>query len=224
MRQVSAYSLDYLMRAKVAVATVQGKPYYRIVNELKQRNIAFISLIPGQPIRAEIQAVVTTTQEKSLVNHPNVLVFEPETEPAILGTEVQRILHGKKVYNQVIVGLDPGEIIGVTVLGDDEAIDMQNCYSVAETVSKVMAILGTVDLAKTEIAVKIGNGVPIYREIAESLDSLLPPEVRLEIVSEAGTNRGQREVKNRRIFRHTFSAMRIARRTGHIYPRRKMVE
>ncbi len=38
------------MKAKVAVATVQGKVYFLVVNELKERSIPFLSLIPGQSV------------------------------------------------------------------------------------------------------------------------------------------------------------------------------
>jgi len=38
------------MSVKVAVATVQGKAYFYIVNLLKENNMPFFSLIPGEPI------------------------------------------------------------------------------------------------------------------------------------------------------------------------------
>ena len=43
------------MKEKVAVATVQGKAYFLIVNALREQNIPFVSLVPGQsvPSRSE---------------------------------------------------------------------------------------------------------------------------------------------------------------------------
>jgi len=52
----------------------------------------------------------------------------------------------------------------------------------------------------------------------------LPPEVVLEVVSEAGTNRHIDETKHRRGLRDIVSAIRIAGRAGHVYPRRKKDE
>jgi hypothetical protein len=203
---------------------VQGKAYYFIVNELEQRNIPFISFVPGQSIRTEIRVVITTKAEKPLIDHPNVIVFDLEMEPEFFGAEIQRILHGKKSYDHIVVGLDPGEIIGVTVLGDDLVVDMANCYSVKETVEKVTAILKSVDFACTEATVKIGSGVPLYKKLLDALDAELPPQVEMEIVGEAGTNHHMEQTKNRRIFRHTISAMHIARRAGYVYHRRTTVE
>ncbi len=212
------------MRAKVAVATVQGKAYFFIVNELWQRNIHFISILPTEPLRAEIKVVITTPQEKPLINHPNILVFDSQTDPAVLGSEVQRLLRGKKVYDHVVIGVDPGEVIGLTVLGDELTVAMENCYSVPEVVAKVKTFLKPLNLDATTVTVKIGSGVPLYKTLLEALDAELPPEVSLEIVSEAGTNHHTVDTKNRRIFRHTLSAMHIARRVGHLYTRRQIVE
>ena len=48
------------MIEKVAIATVQGKTYYLIVNKLKEQNVPFISLVPGESVPAKILMVITT--------------------------------------------------------------------------------------------------------------------------------------------------------------------
>jgi hypothetical protein len=70
---------------------------------------------------------------------------------------------------------------------------------------------------------KIGNGVPIYQEIVEHLDSALPPQVALEVVNEKGTNQPLKENRRSRKIRHISSAKRIAARTGYIVPRGEKV-
>jgi hypothetical protein len=212
------------MRAKVAVATVQGKTYFLIVDELKRRNIPFLSLIPGEPVRIEIKAVITTEKEKHLICHHKILVYNPETEPEVLGSEVVKILQGKEIYDQIVMGVDPGEVFGLAVIADEAVIDTENCFSIKETLNKIESILKTVDFSRSAVTVKIGSGVPVYRKLLEMLDDNLPPQVSLEIVGEAGTNRYTREVKNRRGLRHMVSATRIARRSGYVYSRRKKDE
>jgi hypothetical protein len=66
------------MKEKVAVATVQGKAYFLIVNKLKEQNIPFISLVPGESVPAKITMVITTEQETHLVNHEKILIFTAE--------------------------------------------------------------------------------------------------------------------------------------------------
>jgi hypothetical protein len=212
------------MRAKVAVATVQGKAYFLIVNELKERNIPFVSLIPGEPVGIEIKAVITTAQEKHLISYPKILVYDPKTEPQILGSEVVKILQGKEIYDHIVIGIDPGEVFGLAVIADEAVVDTENCFSIEETLNKIKSILKTVDFSRSSVTVKIGSGVPVYRKLLETLDDELPTQVSLEIVGEAGTNRYTREVKNRRGLRHMVSATRIARRSGYVYSRRKKDE
>jgi hypothetical protein len=212
------------MRANVAVATVQGKAYFLIVNELKQRNITFVSLIPGEPIRTQIRVVITSNEEKHLICHCKILTYSTETDPEILGSEVVKILRGKEIYEMVTIGIDPGDVFGFAVIADGSAIDTENCFSSKEILNKIKKALRTSDISKSTVTIKIGSGVPIYKELLETLDKALPTQVTLEIVSESGTNRYACGVKNRRVLRHVVSAMHIAGRTGYIYPRRETIE
>ena len=84
-----------------------------------------------------------------------------------------------------------------------------------------MKVTQNVNYTKTNVAVKIGNGVPVYREILQALDEALPPQVVLEVVGEAGTNKPQKR-RSRKI-RHISSAIRIAGRSGYVYPRRQAI-
>ncbi len=56
----------------------------------------------------------------------------------------------------------------------------------------------------------------------EGLDSDLPPQVAIEVLSEAGTNKPLKENKCSRRVRHISSAIRIAGRKGEIISRRKI--
>lgn len=212
------------MRAKVAVATVSGKAYFLVVNEMKKRNIPFVSLIPGEHVPIEIKVVITTEKEKHLVNHERVLIYSDTTELDIIGSEVVKILQGKESYETVVIGVDPGEVFGLGVIADGGVIDTENCFSVKEVVNKIMGVLKTVDSSLSVVSVKIGNGVPVYKELVEALDEALPSEVLLEIVSEAGTNRYHHEAKHRRGLRHIVSAIHIAGRVGQVYSRGKTIE
>jgi hypothetical protein len=84
------------MKAKIAVATVDGKAYFVIVRKLKERNIPFISLIPGKTVPADIKVVITTNKEKHQVKHEKILVYADETALDSLVTEVIKSLQGKE--------------------------------------------------------------------------------------------------------------------------------
>ena len=209
------------MRAKVAIVTVKGKTYYLIIQELRRRGIPFISLIPGHPIPAEIRVVITSKQEKNQINHAKILTYNTETDPDILGCEVVKLLQGKETYESVVIGVDPGEVFGVAAVADGAVIETDNCFSVEDVTERIMDILKTVDLTSTEVAVKVGSGVPVFHQVQDALDKALPPEVTLEIVGEAGTNRLDHQTKHHRGVRHIISAIRIAGRNGYITSRSK---
>ena len=211
------------MIEKVAVATVEGKAYFLIVNELREQNIPFISLVPGEPVPAEVKVVITTEKEKQLVKNEKILMFTSENELDSLVNEVKRILQGKEAYAKILIGIDPGEAIGLAVIADGKDIEEGNCFSTQEVIKSIIKTIRNVNFTVTSVSVKIGNGVPVYKELVEALDDALPPAVVLEVVSEAGTNRPLKKNKRSRRIRHISSAIRIAGRTGYIIPRRKMI-
>lgn len=207
------------MRAKIAVATVQGKAYFLIVNELKERNIPFFSLIPGQVVPSEVKLVITTEEEKSSVNFRKVLIFKSESELDSLMNAVTIGLQGKESYEKIVIGVDPGDVFGIAVVADGKVVDKANCVGLQETVNKIKGILKNINLSATAVKIKIGNGVLAYRELIEALDNIIPASVILEIVSEAGTNKPL--IKRSRRIRHINSATRIAARAGYVYVRRE---
>jgi hypothetical protein len=211
------------VKEKVAVATVKGKAYFLIVNELREQNISFISLVPGEPVPAEVKVVITTEKEKHLVKHEKILIFTSENELDDLVNEVKRILQGKEAYEKIVIGIDPGEAIGLAVIADGKVIEEGNCFSTQEVINCIIKRIRSVNFSLTSVSVKIGNGVPVYKELLEALDDALPPEVALEVVGEAGTNRPLKENKRSRGIRHISSAIRIAGRTGYVIQRRKAI-
>ena len=212
------------MKAKVAVATVSGKAYFLIVNGLRERNMAFLSLTPGDPVSAEVKVVITTEKEKHLINHERILVYDSGTAPDTVINEAAKILQGKESYEKIVIGIDPGEVFGLAVIADGKVTKTENCFSAQEVLHKIEDIIENVDISATAVSIKIGNGVPSYKDLLETLDSTLPHELALEVVSEAGTNRHISENKSRRGLRDIVSAIRIAGRVGRVYPRRKLDE
>jgi hypothetical protein len=211
------------LREKVAVATVEGRAYFLIVNELKEQNLPFVSLVPGELVPAEVKVVITTEQEKGLVKNEKILIFADESDIDNLVNEVKRILQGKEAYEKILIGIDPGEATGLAVIADGKVIEEGNCFSTQEVIKVITKTIKNVDPIVTSISVKIGNGVPVYKELVEALDEALPPEIALEVVNEAGTNRQIKNSKRSRRIRHISSAIRIAGRTGYVVSRRKII-
>ena len=166
---------------------------------------------------------ITTEKEKAQVQSEKILVFKSEEDLPDLVNKAKRVLQGKEAYEKIVVGIDPGEVVGLAVLGDGKVIEEGNCFSTKELIDTILKIIRNVDFDVTNVSVKMGNGVPIYKELLEGLDSALPLQVVLELVSEAGTNKPLKENKRSREVRHITSAKRIAGRVGNIIPRSKTI-
>ena len=213
------------MKAKIAVATVSGKAYFLTVNELKRKNAPFLSVTPNEPIPVEVKVVITTEKEKHLINHERILIYKDNTDPEAVVNEALKIAHGKESYENIVIGIDPGEVSGLAVLADGKIIETENCFSIEEILHKVKSTLKNLDTSTATVSVKIGDGVPTYKEkLLDALDEALPSSVVLEVVSEAGTNRYLNETKHRRGLRDIISATRIAGRAGYTFPRSKAHE
>jgi len=214
------------MKARIAVATISGKAYYLIVNELKKKGVPFLSLTPEERIPIEIKAVITTENERQLIKHDRVLVYREGVELEALTNEALQVVQGKEYYERVVIGIDPGEVVGLAVLADGKVIETENCFSVEDTINKIKNVLKNLKrMPVASVSVKIGDGVPHYKErLLRTLDKALPSGIMLESVSEAGTNRGFGEAKHRRGLRDIVSAIKIAGRSGQAYHRRKTDE
>jgi hypothetical protein len=211
------------MNEKVAVATVRGKAYFHIVNMLREQNIPFTSLIPGEAVPPKVKLVITTEQERHLIDFQRVLIFSGEDELDSLLSETKRLLLGKDAYEKIVIGVDPGEAIGLAVVADGKVIAEETCYSNHELLWSIQKIIKNVNYTLTSVTVKIGNGVPVYRELLEDLDYALPAQVVLEVVGEAGTNRPLKAHRRSRKVRHISSAIHIAGRLGNSVHRRPMI-
>ncbi|MEJ2241359.1 MAG: hypothetical protein P8Y18_04370 [Candidatus Bathyarchaeota archaeon] len=111
------------MRIQIAVATVSGRTYYEFVNELNRKKLSFLSLKPWDPIPFNIKVVLTTQEESKKISHPNILFFGEKINPESIIDEALLIIMGKKQYNKVIIGVDPGETCGIAIVCDNKVLE-----------------------------------------------------------------------------------------------------
>lgn len=208
------------MKAKIAVATVSGKVYYLLVNELKKRNVSFLSLTPNDTVPIDVKVVITTKKEHPKITHVNVLEYEEGKNPVEIVDEAIRTVKGKRTYERLIIGVDPGQNFGVAVLGDGNMVETKNCTSLNETANTIKDVLSRTPATHTTI--RIGNGAPSYaEELWLRLNEVILGNVVIESVREEGTSQSLGETSNRRGKRDISSAIKIAQRQGRVLPRRK---
>ncbi|MBN1785251.1 MAG: hypothetical protein JW815_05890 [Candidatus Bathyarchaeota archaeon] len=209
------------MKTKIAVATVHGRAYYKLVTELQWRHLPFLSLKPWDSVPMSIKVVLTTRDESHQISNTKILVFDPETTPEHVVDEALLAIQGKQSYERIVVGIDPGKTFGIAVLGDNKILATltasnyeQASYSVLDSLKRFPA--------ETRI-VRVGNGPAEYtKTLLDSMDKILSEDTVMEIVREAGTSRVTKASVNRRVLKDTVSAIKIAGRNGRILSRRNV--
>ena len=198
--------------AEIAVVTVSGKAYYLLVNELKKRDEPFLSLTPNDIIPVGIKVVLTTKKERSNVHSQNTIEYVEGEDPMRVVEKAIRQVKGKELFENLVIGVDPGLNFGVAVLGDKGLIESKNCVSAGETAKMVSDVLKLIPAAHR--TVRIGDGAPNIAEELINRFTDLPRDVVLELVSEEGTNKLLRSVPHRRGERDVNAAIKIAQRRG----------
>jgi hypothetical protein len=210
-----------LVKAKIAVATVNGRAYYQLVTELQRKRLPFLSLKPWDPVPLHIKVVLTTEEESHQVSHPQIIIFGQDSNPESVVDEAILIVQGKQGYEKVVVGVDPGKTYGIAILGDNKVLATLTSSNVDEASHLVVDSLKRFP-AEVKV-VRVGNGPPEYTQtLLDSLDKALPEETLVEIVSEAGTSRLTNKSVNRRVLKDAVSAIKIAGRNGRILSRKNM--
>jgi hypothetical protein len=208
------------LKAKIALATVSGRAYYKLVRALKLRKATFLSLVPQENIPLYIKAVITTKEELDAISHPNVLVFKDERGAEAIVDEAIRLAKGKQRYEKAVIGVDPGKTLGLAVMADGKVLETVTCSSLEETVDTALRALSRIPAVACMI--RIGDGVPAYTEkLLHLLDRALPKEIAIETVCEEGTSNPLRESDDRRRSRDALSAIKIAERRGVVFQRRQ---
>ncbi len=211
------------MEAKVAVATVSGKAYYFLVNELKARGIDFLSLTPYESIPMTVQVVITTEKEREFIKYPVVLIYQEGAPPVDIIDEAAKLIRGKKTFETISIGVDPGKTFGIAVLSDGSVLETLTCASLEETANVIAEVFEKHQAAVR--VVKVGNLAPSYTtEFLPLLDEILPTDITIEVVREDGTSRLGSQTVHKRRLRHVMAAVKIAERRGHMYQRKEATE
>lgn len=200
--------------SQIVVATVEGRSYYKIVSILKSMNIGFSSLSPEEASRTNAKIIITTKNEASLIRREDLIFdFQLDTSPALFKAMLLKNLSGNYIEDMLVVGVDPGNRIGIYVLYLHTELYSTVRSSLREAVKFIMNILSCIKSSKKIL--KIGNGDSIKcNHIAQEIKNQ-NGSVIIEIVNEFGTSRNI--LPNCRRNRDVGSAKSIAFRSGRIF-------
>lgn len=205
------------MNNQITVATLNGKSYYRIINFLKSIELSYNELSPIEAINSGTKVIITSEKESTIFKKKNIIIdSELNENPLIIKAKILRNLTEPFMYEQLIIGIDPGKRIGISIfyLYDEiESIVLTCIECVLNLVCKILTNLN----AKRKI-VRIGDGDrSMANSIAINIKTRFKEFVDVEIVDERGTSSNSYSKRNRRIFRDKSSARLIAFRNGKVF-------
>lgn len=208
------------MEAQIAVATVSGKAYYLLVKALRERKVDFLSLTPFENVPLNVKVVITTEAERKHIRHPSVVVCREDTDPSTVVDEAMKLIDGKKTFETLVVGLDPGKTFGLAVLTDGKVTKTFTCSGEDETVKTVSDIFKREEEPAVRV-LKIGSSPSVYAgNLLSRFDDVLPRNVTIEVVQEAGTTHFSGQTVHKRRLKHVMAAIKIAERHGQVYKRK----
>lgn len=162
---------------RLAIQTDDFSAYHDLVAHLRERNVPFLSLAPGQDAPSFVSVLITTAREAPHARHPRVIVY---TSPAETLEAASWALSGAAVFRRCVVGIDPGERPGVAVLADGRVLRLVHAASPEAVRRAAAAVLETVPARA--FLFRIGDGAPTLRD--RILRGLWDFDVPVELVDE----------------------------------------
>jgi len=157
----------------IVVATADFEVYHEVVGELRERDVEFTTVEPGDVLPPGTDAVVTSDDDLTV----DVPVVRAEAGNARLAVE-RALGRVRGDYSKTVVGVDPGDRPGIAVLrgGIVAAAFQVPVADAADVVREEVA-------GDEEAVVRIGDGARMVG--ARLLDEL--EEATVELVDETGT-------------------------------------
>ena len=206
--------IDPLQNIRIGVATTYGRPYYKFSTYLKILNLQFDSILPRDIPRYCGHLILSTIQEVPKECMLPILYEDTfEQHPTVVpGLMIQKLNLGYG-EEELLVGVDPGKRMGLSIFYCGREIENSVYTSVDELVFHITRILGGLR-AKYKI-VKVGNGnMTVAREIATLLNLRFCSSFDLEFVDEQKTSMKIKNF-NQRGKRDMLSAKYITQRDGY---------
>jgi len=193
---------------------VYGRSYFKFVNTLKNLKLDYDSVLPEEITSSDRRLILTTVRESAKIP-TDLVLFDDEFDydPTIVRGKIVKKLESGIHRSSLVIGIDPGNRIGVSVFYYEKEIESSIYTSVDELISHIVKIL--VGLNAERKVVKVGNGnMNIARQITNLLNLRFCSHFELEFVDERKTSLRVKNY-NKRGTRDKISARYITQREGY---------
>ena len=124
------------------MATVSGKSYFKFVNVLRHLKLNYDSVLPEE-ITCLDRRLILTTMSESLQILTNLVFLDDEFNyhPTIVKEKIVKKLQSGLNESSLVIGIDPGGRIGLSVFYYEKEIESSFYTSVDDLVSHIIKIL-----------------------------------------------------------------------------------
>jgi hypothetical protein len=196
-----------LQAKRICIATSSSSAYYSLASKLKKAGVEFVSVVPGSDC-SSCEIVLTTSEEAAAYGARAMSLEGLDQDPFVLKGQILSRLSGGE--ETLLFGVDPGTRIGLAAFYGEEILRFATFDSVQALVACVSAFVERVK--SKESVVRVGNGDRALAAILARVLLIRVPEVRVEMVDEAGTS--SRDVGMRGVQGDQRAAAKIAYRKG----------
>jgi hypothetical protein len=172
---------------------------------------------PHEASGSGAKVIITTLSEAELVNHglssSVMLDTELQRYPAVAKAKILKSVTSVRIDDRLVVGVDPGSRIGISVIYLNEEIHSFVESSPDDAIDEICGLLAGIDSNKKIVRIGDGN-LSMARYIGRMIKSRFGKSTSVEIVDEHGTSRPSKTDANRRGLRDRSSARNIAFRNG----------
>ena len=197
----------------IGIYTKNFRLYHELVDALKNRNIAYVSLNEIHHIPRQIGVILTSHTEIHDFSRKNVIAADAYDTINQAIDKAIHLLIGKDMYSKVFIGIDPGLKPGIAVVGDDILLQTSQSSSPESVRNEIEKIIG--EYPSSEYCIRIGHGSLLERN--RIINSLIHLKIPIEIVNESKTSKSQ---QTQRIGRDLKAAASIALMKGGKVQRR----
>ena len=172
------------------------------------------SILPNEIDHADKRLILTTPQEAPKITSNFVIYVEEfDADPIVIKGLITQKLESGLYENTLVIGIDPGNRIGLSIFYYQKEIESSTYTSLDELISHIVRILAGLKAGRKII--KIGNGnMKLARQIIERLNLSFCSHFELEFVDERKTTLKIKN-HNKRGERDKISARYITQRDGY---------
>ena len=178
-------------------------------------NLSYQTVSPEEAAESGAKVVITTRDEAGLVKRIDSVMLDTELQkyPAVAKAKILKNIAGSPIDDRLVVGVDPGNRIGISVIYLNEEIHSFVESSPIDATEEICRLIGGIGSSRTIVRIGDGN-ISMARYIGRMIKSRFGNGTIVEIVNEHGTSRPTNTDTNRRGLRDKSSARNIAFRSG----------